>query len=147
MFNVKTLLVPIDFHPASRAAFDVAKVLAERFSADLVVLHVVPPSILPENGATSEREAALVELAKLSRSDGGAIERVALIGDEEGAIVQQAVARRCDLIVMGTAGRSGIGRLMLGSVAEHVSRNAPCPVLLVKAPRGGTSTSSEQGNG
>src|SRR5205807_909314 len=60
-------------------------------------------------------------------------------GDAAAEIVRVAQEIHCDLIVMGTHGRTGIGRLLLGSVAEQVLRRAPCAVLTVKAPFPGTT--------
>jgi len=139
MFNIKTILYPTDFHEASRAAFDVAKSIASKFGAKIVALHVAmtPPEysdwapILPVDEEDLAQRAH--ELATFVREDGGEIERLVLVGDAEMVIVREAKERKCDLIVMGTTGRGGIGRLLLGSVAEHVSRKAHCPVLLVRA--------------
>lgn len=138
MFNIKTILCPTDFHDASLAAFEVAKSIAAKFGARLVALHVaMTPAeysdwapILPLDDEDLAKRAD--ELAKLIREDGGEIERLVLVGDAEMVIVREARERGCDLVVMGTTGRGGFGRLLLGSVAEHVSRKAACPVLLVK---------------
>jgi len=143
MFDFKTILVPVDFGPSSFAAFDAAKIIAAKFGAKILVLHVIPPPVvysdfapvLPENGEVRNAAIPSSELGKFAREDGGPIERLVCEGDEELMIIHEAAAQHCDLIVMGTAGRTGIGRLLLGSVAEHVSRQAPCPVLLVKAPQ------------
>jgi nucleotide-binding universal stress UspA family protein len=63
-------------------------------------------------------------------------------------IVHAAVDHKCDLIVMGTHGRSGLGRLVMGSVAEEVMRKAPCPVLTLKAPvTAANQTDAPQGAG
>jgi len=142
MFEVKTILAPIDFSLASQAAFDTAKVIAAKFAAKLVTMSVIPPPKVywdagPDFSVTDgnlQRNSATERLAKFNREDGGEIERVVRVGDAKLLIVHEADDRHCDLIVMGTAGRSGIGRLLLGSVAEYVSRRAPCPVLLIKAP-------------
>ena len=62
------------------------------------------------------------------------VEHVMLVGDEATEIIRLAADKAVDLIVMGTHGRSGIGRMLMGSVAEKVVRRAPCPVLTVKQP-------------
>src|SRR5207247_9050465 len=59
---------------------------------------------------------------------------ILLEGDAAKEIVELARDSQCDLIVMGTHGRTGLGRLLMGSVAEQVMRRAPCPVLTIKAP-------------
>jgi len=139
MFIVNTILCPTDFHDASQAAFEVAKSVAEKFEAKIIALHVAMTQAEYSNWAPElpldEEDLAerANELAKLTRHDGGEIERLVLVGDPESVIVREAEERHCDLIVMGTTGRGGIGRLLLGSVAEHVSRKAHCPVLLVRA--------------
>jgi universal stress protein A len=139
MFEIKKILCPIDFSEASLEAFEVAKSFAEKFNATLVALHVAmtPPEysnwapVLPVDEEDLAKRSD--ELAKLRREDGGRFERLVLVGDAESTIVREAEVRGCDMIVMGTAGRGGVGRLLLGSVAEHVSRKAHCPVLLVRA--------------
>ena len=146
MFDVKTILYPTDFHEASLAAFDVAKSIAAKFGAKIVALHVAmtppeysnwAPVLMLDDDELAQRAD---ELAKFVRSDGGEVERLVLVGDAESEIVREAEERHCDLIVMGTTGRGGIGRLLLGSVAEHVSRKAHCPVLLVRAPNAERTT-------
>jgi nucleotide-binding universal stress UspA family protein len=62
------------------------------------------------------------------------VERRLVIGDPALEILDEAQESKVDLIVMGTHGRSGLGRLLMGSVAESVVRKAACPVLTVKAP-------------
>jgi nucleotide-binding universal stress UspA family protein len=64
------------------------------------------------------------------------VQHVFLIGDPAGEIVRYAADRGIDLIVMGTHGRTGLERLLMGSVAEKVMREAPCSVLVVKLPKG-----------
>lgn len=142
MFNLQSVLVPVDFEEASFAAFAAAKAIASKFGAKILVLHVLPPPVvysdfgpaLPGNGEARDPVISTSELGKFARDDGGPIERLVRAGDEASMIIQEAATQHCDLIVMGTAGRTGLGRLLLGSVAEHVSRQAHCPVLLVKAP-------------
>ena len=139
MFNINTILCPIDFHDASQAAFEVAKSIAAKFDAKIIAMHVAmtPPEYSNWAPVLPVDEEDLAEradhLANFTRDDGGEIDRLVLVGDAEMVIVREAEDRRCDLIVMGTTGRGGIGRLLLGSVTENVSRNANCPVLLVKA--------------
>jgi len=138
MFGIKKILCPTDFSETSRAAFDVAKSIANKFDAKIFALHVAmtPPEYdewapdLPVDDEDLAQRAD--ELSEWGREDSGEIERLVLVGNAEAVILREAEERGCDLIVMGTTGRGGIGRLLLGSVAEHVSRKAPCPVLLVK---------------
>jgi len=138
MYAIEKILCPTDFEQPSRTAFDVAKSIASKFGAKIIALHVAmtPPEYdewapdLPLDDQDLAQRAD--ELSKFQREDGGEIQRLVLVGNAEAIIVREAEERGCDLIVMGTAGRGGIGRLLLGSVAEHVSRKATCPVLLVR---------------
>jgi nucleotide-binding universal stress UspA family protein len=64
-------------------------------------------------------------------------------GDAATEMLQVAEETKCDVIVLGTHGRTGLGRLLMGSVAEQVLRKAPCPVVTVKTPLPETSSSGE----
>jgi nucleotide-binding universal stress UspA family protein len=118
-------LLPTDFSEASDGAARVARDLAGETGAILHVVHVVPPVTDPANAA--ER------LADVGRqlADGRRIETALLSGRIAHEIVRYARARRIDLIVLGTHGRTGFSRAILGSVAEAVVRLAPCLVLTV----------------
>jgi nucleotide-binding universal stress UspA family protein len=109
------ILCPIDFSATSTKALAYARALAEWYGAELEVLHVVAPL-----EAELPPEAGLV-----------APPLVLLEGPVHEAIVHRARARQADLVVLGTHGRSGLNRLLLGSVAEKVVRSVPCPVLTV----------------
>jgi nucleotide-binding universal stress UspA family protein len=100
----------------------------------------MPIKVLPREGVLApdmgdESEAALrARLDGLAPADSTiAVERYLLSGDEAVEIIDAATETGCDLIVMGTHGRSGVSRLLMGSVAEEVSRKAPCGVVTVKA--------------
>lgn len=143
MFSLKTILVPIDFYEPSRAALDAATAIAAKFGAKVIAMHVIPPPALasvagmPVPPDVDQRDPSAVskELAELTAGFGGPILKVVHQGDAGSFILKEAVDSDCDLIVMGTAGRTGIVRAILGSVAEYVSRRAPCPVLLIKSQR------------
>jgi universal stress protein A len=152
MYAPKTILCPTDFEEPSRAAFQVAKAIADKFGAAVIVMNVATTSpVYEEWGADLPLDAADLEdraeaLSEFVREAGGEIERLVLVGHAASVIVREAERRGCDLIVMGTAGRGGIGRLLLGSVAEHVSRKAPCPVMLARGGNAsftGTSAAAE----
>jgi nucleotide-binding universal stress UspA family protein len=142
MFKIRTILHPTDFSELSRGAFHLACRLAHDLGARLVLLHVAQPPVVtalelvnvsPEAGPDDWREQLERRLQWLDPAcEGVHVERWL----EEGEPVREIlrVARECcaDLIVMGTHGRSALGRLVLGSVAEEVLRRAPCPVLTVK---------------
>jgi nucleotide-binding universal stress UspA family protein len=142
MMPIKSILHPTDFSENARRAFELACALARDYGAKLLLLHVrplpvVPPTEIvefpPEPGAYHD---ALREKLEALKPDDPRIvvERYRLVGDESEEIVRFAEDKGCDLIVMGTHGRSGLGRLIMGSVAEKVLREAPCPVVTVKHP-------------
>lgn len=142
----KNILVPVDFSPYSARAVDTAVELAILFGARLHVVHVeqpvVPapvPHVPPLIGLEAITEAAraacekqLLDTAARIRTAGvSAVDTELLEGIAWRAIVDVAQRDGCDLIVMGTHGRSGFQRALLGSVAERVVRKAPCAVLTV----------------
>ena len=137
---VQIILHPTDFSDHADLAFHQACTQAKEHRAELIILHVGPSNV-----ATSESEAARLpsELDKqLLREQLGRLQpqdpnvRVKHRFEEGGAaeeILRVAREIHCDLIVMGTHGRSGLSRLLMGSVAEEVVRKASCPVLIVPA--------------
>jgi nucleotide-binding universal stress UspA family protein len=142
MLAIRTILHPTDFSPLARHAFDVACALAKDYGARLVLLHVheppVPMGELVPPEPPSVREGLLRELEDFKPAPGVNVEyRVEIAPVAEG-ILTAAAETQCDLIVLGTHGRGGLGRMLLGSVAESVLRKAPCMVLTVKgqAPGG-----------
>lgn len=149
MTKWRTILVPVDFFEPSQQAFQVACALARDHGSRVVVLHVATP---PPFVRTSELHRAL------EVPDGYAQELDRRLQQEysdshltigrvlrDGPLVQQILdAVRdtgADLIVMGTHGRTGLERVLLGSVAEAVLRQASCPVLTIK---GGTQAVPHQ---
>jgi nucleotide-binding universal stress UspA family protein len=142
MLAVHTILHPTDFSDHSQFAFWLACALARDYGARLVVLHVVAlPTVVFGDGVMvspdSEelRAAAGEQLGRLQVPHGNVrAERRLAEGDAVEAILHEAQEVHADLIVMGTHGRTGLGRLLMGSVAEQVVRQALCPVLTVKAP-------------
>jgi nucleotide-binding universal stress UspA family protein len=136
MHPIHTILCPTDFSPESEYAFEVACGLARDLAAGMVVLHVVPRPVLGTVLTHLEfYDRAVEELARLRPADPAVrVDRVTSMGDPAERILATAQAARVDLIVMGTHGRTGVGRLLLGSVAETVLRKANCAVLTVKPP-------------
>jgi nucleotide-binding universal stress UspA family protein len=141
MFPLKTILVPTDYSAASETALSLARDLAQTQGARLIGLHVIqpphysggfnvpgpPPPAFQHSLYRWVREGCGHD-AKLS------VESRVMEGFAWEEIVRVAGESRCDLIAMGSEGKSGIGRALLGSVAEQVARQAPCPVLICKAP-------------
>jgi universal stress protein A len=125
--KISAVLFPTDFSEASDEAARVARDLAGETGAILHVVHVVPPVTDPANAA--ERLADV----GTQLGEGRRVETALLSGRIAGEIVRYARERRIDLIVLGTHGRTGFSRAILGSVAEAVVRLAPCLVLTVPA--------------
>jgi len=142
MARKKICLVPVDFSRGGEKAFDYALNWAHENKAKLLALHVVPAEIIypPTGGrfdfyAMLEREARekFATLAKRKKLKPGECELVVERGmDFAGIIVRAAKRLRVGLIIMGSHGRTGLHRILLGSVAERTLRYAACPVLIVK---------------
>jgi nucleotide-binding universal stress UspA family protein len=141
MITISRILCPIDFSPGSEEVLAKAAALARYHEATLTVLHVASRAPVPA-GPTPGRRQPLRELwlQRLRAFTGllrEAQEGVAIAvreGEPVRRILEEAEVGRADLIVMGTRGRSGVSRLLLGSVAEAVLRRASCPVLTVPRP-------------
>ena len=145
MEPIKRILVPVDFDHFSGAALDTAIRFAKNLQARITLLHVEPyrlgdvPKELfydgpnPSSRARTTARDALARLAEGKASSGVPIDtelREGIVWDE---ILGAARHLGAELIVMGTHGRSGIARGLLGSVAEHVVRGAHIPVMTVRA--------------
>jgi nucleotide-binding universal stress UspA family protein len=137
MLPIRNILAPTDFSVHSDAALHFAAALARDYRARLVLLHVIPVPIAPPiDGAiaapavsTQDELRDRLEAVELPGVD---VDRRLIHGNPVSAIIDAAGDLPSDLIVMGTHGRGGIRRLLMGSVAEGVLRKAPCPVLIVK---------------
>jgi nucleotide-binding universal stress UspA family protein len=142
MLAIKTILHPTDFSERSTYAFRLACTLARDHGGRVVVLHVatVPTVVALEGVIVPDRpideEALQEKLAALrSEAPGVVVEhRLIVSSNPVDAIVHRADELRADLIIMGSHGRTGLRRALLGSVAELVLRRANCPVLTVKQP-------------
>ena len=142
MATTKNILVPIDFSKRSEAAFNHAIGLARELRAKLLLVHVItaPATTVPlplraRYYSELEQEAirsieSLLRRKKVKTKD----YRVIILhgGYAARLIAQQATKSRSSMIVMGSQGRTGLRRLILGSVAEKTLRYARCPVLIVK---------------
>ncbi|MGE0157987.1 MAG: universal stress protein [Gemmatimonadales bacterium] len=145
--HIRKILVPFDFGEAAEHALDFAQKLAPSFGASVEALYVVPylPNAalpVPELGAVPMAAYAVDELmedAKRRLHEALAPEdtrhrylrKTVTIGDPRAQIIAHAATEGVDLIVMGTHGRTGATRFLLGSVAERVVREASCPVLTI----------------
>ncbi len=141
---VRSILVPVEFDDGSRAALELAKDVARRERAELILLHVVPL----REAAFSEQHYCAVEQAAGAEAwverdakqrltsqarevlDGDiAYRMITRVGDPTSEILRAAKELDVDLVVMATHGRKGVWRVALGSVAEKVVRGSTCPVL------------------
>jgi nucleotide-binding universal stress UspA family protein/quercetin dioxygenase-like cupin family protein len=144
MLSIHTILHPTDLSDSSRHAFQLACTLAKDYQARLILFHVIPAPvgcILPEPAPNPLQSAEPQGPLKRWRfawpeplDPEVRVEHRVAEGDPLQEILRLAQAEKCDLIVMGTHGRTGLSRLLAGSVAEEVVRKAACPVLAVRAP-------------
>lgn len=147
MAKIRRILHPTDYSPAARPAFRQAVELAKVLRGQLVLVHVLSPVVIPVMEMPVppaiyddlQRTARAVALRHLDRLAGRAKKAGVRVSRRliEGApvaerIVRTARALRADLIVMGTHGRTGVTRVVLGSVASRVVATASCPVLTVR---------------
>lgn len=135
MVDIDRILCPVDFSELSRHALDHAAVLARSYEAQITVLHVfnVPQPVVPVSGIAGDvpvippvrPEDVVEEVRRFCGSltvAGNALEIVATAGTPAKEIVRYADHMSADLLVMGTHGREGFERLVLGSVTEKVLR-------------------------
>ncbi|MBI3466193.1 MAG: universal stress protein [Planctomycetes bacterium] len=135
MAGFTSILHPTDFSEASRLACAKAVELARQCGAKLTILHAYANPLAVEGlWQLPDPRPELEDAMSLVAADEAAvqIERVLRVGAPAEAIVEFAKRHNCDLIVMGTHGRSGLQHLLVGSVAEKVIRLAPCPVMVVR---------------
>ncbi|MFC6873086.1 universal stress protein [Halobellus marinus] len=148
-----SILVPTDGSDASEGAVEHAIELATQYDATLHALYVV------DTGAYSSLEMGAEIVAEALQEEGKkAVDRIETAAEEAGvsveATVKTGLAHRSivdyvdeegiDLVVMGTHGRTGVGRFLLGSVAEKVIRTADAPVMTVRTPKSADEEESEE---
>lgn len=138
MIHINTILFPTDFSGDADQALEVARSLARDHQAKIVLMHAAMPApavevYIPEDDIDSIRSQARRQLeATAARITEVPVETDVLIGEPGHMIVALAEKISADLVVMGTHGRGGVSRLLLGSVADYVLRHASCPVLTIK---------------
>ncbi len=139
---IRTILLATDLTAASREATERAVELASRLEARLLIVNVLEKRRLSGSGshervdqARSERESLLVQVVRDARDAGATAEFLVWDGDPGDSIAAAAEAEHADIVVVGTRGRSGAERMLLGSVSDHVVRHAECPVLVVRPSR------------
>jgi nucleotide-binding universal stress UspA family protein len=146
MARIRQILYPSDFSSASHRAFATAMTMAKATGAKVTILHVVVPSVplVPDQyldasvwariDAQARRwgSAQLARSAVRARKIGVRVTTLLLEGDPPRHIVGAARRMRADFVVIGTHGRTGISKFLLGSVAERMIATAPCPVVTVR---------------
>ena len=145
MIEIRRILCPVDFSDYSRRALDHAIAIARWYESTVTALHVFSPAPVAAWGpgpvvfepivlTAVDREQLLADtkgFIEAESAPGIAIDAVVREGNTAAEILNQATSMNADLLVIGTHGRSGFERLLLGSVAETVLRKACCPVLTV----------------
>jgi universal stress protein A len=147
MFGPKSILVPTDFSEFSDKALAAAQDIAKKFNSKIYLLHVVDEGLhvcadeycvdpavvksLKVNSLKGAREKMQAEFSRISRKGVNA-ECDVRQGTPYEEILKEQKKKKVDLIVMGSHGRTGFLKHLIGSVAERVSRTASCPVLLIR---------------
>jgi nucleotide-binding universal stress UspA family protein len=145
---IRSILVPVDFSPSSRAALDYAAALADQTKARVDVLYVHEPvgylgsaslvaiPQVPGPAWDETRREIVRELDGFIGTTRSQVRNVSIEPGNPGDVIPEVAKKGdVDLIVMGTHGRSGLNRLLVGSVAESVMRKAPVPVLTLRMPK------------
>jgi nucleotide-binding universal stress UspA family protein len=147
---IKRILVPLDGSELAERAVPYAKELAQQLGASLILLRVVNslelssaqafsgylPAEVYDAAFEDSRKAAreyLEQTAKRLAAEGLQVDWVMRTGDPAGEVIEHERECGCDLVVMSTHGRSGIGRWVYGSVADRILRGGSIPVLLVRS--------------
>ena len=139
--RLSKILVPVDFSTSDRAVLEFAASLARDQHAELIVLHVEEPPLAYGGGelyygieqpSVEDLQAMLMALTPNDKTI--PVHHRLLNGDPANTIVRIAAEEGADLIVLGTHGRTGVLRMIMGSVAEVVVRKAHCPVLTLRQP-------------
>ena len=141
--QINRIVVPVDFSERSKQVVGVASMMADHYGASIALVHVVDMAFYPFYGFSSdpmqtiedriveESEAKLAQLVGDIRRSGVRADWHTLIGHPARAVAEFVDEKSADLIVMGSHGRSGYERVVLGSISEKVLRTAHCPVLIV----------------
>ena len=139
---INKILVPVDFTPHSESAIRYARMIAKKFKATIVLMHVIEPftysvtdTIQVVNHYRALRtiaEPLMVGLERSLKKDRLKVETIVTKGTPYLEIVRRIPKAKVDIIIMGTHGRTGLKHLLMGSVADRVVRLSPCPVITVR---------------
>jgi nucleotide-binding universal stress UspA family protein len=146
--KIRTILTPTDFSEGAARALEWARTLARACGAKIVLLHVVDlaaawvpvgglgsiPAPVPPDVVEQFTKAAQAALDAMAGGVPEVTQRLLRNGHPREVILDVAGTVQADVIVMGTHGRRGFSHLFIGSVAEHIVRHAPVPVLTVRTP-------------
>jgi nucleotide-binding universal stress UspA family protein len=145
-YQVKKILVPIDFSDYSKKALQYAFNLAQHFNAQIVLIYVIEPVIYPADFSMGQvalpsvdvemNTRAKEELESLAKKEISGLDFKTVIktGKPFVEIVETAAEEDIDLIIIASHGHTGVEHLLFGSTAEKVIRKAPCPVLTLREP-------------
>ncbi len=134
--RIQHLLVPLDFSGKSRQALRYAIPLAQKFTAKIHLVHVLPPS--GKTTKDEQNDQRMIALKRLTQMSVQLLpprlraENAVLSGKPAEAILSLVEKNNIDLIVLTTKGGSGLRRALVGSTAEHIMRHAPCPVMSLR---------------
>ena len=140
VFQLRRILVPTDFSKCAEKALQYAVPFARQFGAELILLHVIPPTVVLQTseimlqGVPETTEEAQVGLDELRNSIARDIASTAQVrrGSPAPEIVDAAKELDIDVIILSTHGRTGLSHVLLGNTVEKVVRRANCPVLVVR---------------
>ncbi|MBL0331783.1 MAG: universal stress protein [Chlorobiota bacterium] len=148
MITINRILCPVDFSDESKDTLQYAIEFARNSGAEIVLLNVLPSEsmysydtyVVPMSVLESTRKSAEEELDKLALKVKSELVNSKIIteiadGNPADSITESAKRNETDLIIMSSHGRTGISRLLLGSVAELVLREAHCPVMVIKSSK------------
>ena len=146
--QVRRILVPIDFSDHAEVIIEWAAHLAAEHDSEVILLHVyhlpiefqqVEGAYLPAdfwNTVKEEAERSLSKYGDQLRERGIPVREITREGYPATVIEEEVELEEADMVVIGTRGRTGLGHMLLGSIAERVVQKAPCPVLTVKLKDG-----------
>jgi nucleotide-binding universal stress UspA family protein len=154
----KRILATTDFSPASAHALEIAGMLRRTLGAELTLVHTFDPTLpVPNTGETpgpflpieelrQQLDASMQEAKTTHFGDDPKVSTDLVVGESTAeAILAYAEDKAVDLIVIGSHGRTGLARFLIGSVAERVIRGAPCPVLTVRSHLAPAKEASAEG--
>lgn len=129
----ETIVIPTDGSKCSLKAEDVAISIAQKFGAKLVAVHIIDERLIyPFDVQEEEGNEILAEAAEKGKKEGLEVEQVLIVGSPIHDMEKITEKTGADLVVIGTHGKSGLTKLIMGSVAENALKSVKVPVLLVK---------------